>query len=212
MQVEPIFRPEDFAEEVLNKLKLHRLSAHEDSERAPTVEEGIQSLEDFLVEELEQAAEKIATQRGEEKPAQETMHAPEEGDQTEEKVEPLSRQETDITGLSPDSEDAPAEITQAHEMSFGEIALEEKVTEETEAAGIEEEKRPSAESEEPPHTVPLHQPEVTEPDISETPTGPVISEPTTSESQDEKEKTEQGKKPNEEDFKSFQDWLSGLLK
>jgi len=212
LQVEPVFKPEDLVKEAPEQVKTPQLSPRKDSEPAPTAEEGIQSLEDFLVEELEQAAEKVATQRGEEELAKETLPAPKEGASTEEIVEPLPRQEADIIGLSPDSEDAPAKTTPAHEISFGEIALEEKPTEEIEAAGIEKERQPSAESKEPAHTAPLPQPEVAEPVISETPNGPVMSEPAASGSKDEKEETEQGKKPNEEDFKSFQEWLSGLLK
>ena len=213
LQVEPVFKPEDLIKEgVPEQVNTPQLSPHGASEPAPTAEEGIQSLEDFLVEELEQAAEKVAIQRGEEEPAEEIPPAPKEGAPTEEIAEPLSRQDADIIGLSPNSEDAPDETTQPHEMSFGEIALEEKPTEEIEAAGIEKERQPSAESKEPAHTAPPPQPEVAEPVISETPTEPVISEPAASGSKDEKEKTEQEKKPKEEDFKSFQEWLSGLLK
>jgi tetratricopeptide (TPR) repeat protein len=213
MQIEPVFKPQDLVkEDAPQQVKTPMVSPHEGSERTPTAEEGIQSLEDFLVEELEQAAEKVATQRGEEKPAQEIPPAPKQGARTEEVTVQPSRQDADIIALSSDSEDTSVEITQAHEMSFGDIALEQKPTEEMEAAGLQEEKQPSAESKEPAHTVQPPQPEVTEPIDTETPTEPTTSETPASGPKDEEEKSEPAKKPDEEDFKSFQDWLSGLLK
>jgi tetratricopeptide (TPR) repeat protein len=219
MQVEPVFKSTDLPEEG----RIEKGDEPETQEprqiAAPTAEEGIQSLEDFLVEELEQAAEKAAKPAEETKPREEPS-APEEktpaprpalfADVDSRLDQPV--QEESKPAVSDEKQD---ETDQAVELSFGDIMLDNetpsaKVSEPTEKEAIlptvaeqpaepEQSILPEAEAE--------HEP-VSEPRTEEPP--PEAQPQIGDEKPDEKK--EEPKKPKEEDFKSFQEWLSGLLK
>jgi tetratricopeptide (TPR) repeat protein len=212
MKIETVFKPEDLpAGKATEQAAAPQMPPQEPSKPAPTVEEGIQSLEDFLVEELEQAAEKVAIQRDEEERVPQEEIPPEAGMQVEAVTEAESRQVDDTAPSSPLPERAADESVQTSESSYGDIVAEEPAQKaEAAESGIEKTPRGGVEEAAPIAQIPESQ--VTEPIKTEKPAEAPVSESTASEAKDEKEESEKAKKPNEEDFKSFQEWLSGLLK
>jgi len=206
LQVEPVFKASDLPEGGMTEPE--KTVASEEPKQQ---EEGIQSLEDFLVEELEQAAEKVAAQEtaeppaaDEAKPAVQEVTAPEPtplhedlqkvAEPLEEKVAPPPLEEQDDTD-------------KAVEMSFGDIMLE-KDSPEKEPVLFEEEIRPSVPE------VEEAKPQETFESQPTTPAEPLAEEKIELPTQETAppEESEEPKKPKEEDYKSFQEWLSGLLK
>ncbi|KPK64265.1 hypothetical protein AMJ83_03300 [candidate division WOR_3 bacterium SM23_42] len=271
LQIERVFKTEELpAEEPAEKAETPSASDTGTEEKPPTVQNDIQSLEDFLVEELEQAAEKVAAQPSEEEskpsgeePAHEVAPTPlldvqpEPGapvaDVTEELPEPEPPKpetmppEIELATFEPKLEPTPAEPISAEpepETTLPADEIREPILPETASPEREAEKPlPIGEAVEPRPTV------TTSPEIEEEPVAPVEETPppiiettepaeeivpatsqepveTTTpgveveppdkaqqpEPERELEKKEEPTKSKEEDFKSFQEWLSGLLK
>jgi tetratricopeptide (TPR) repeat protein len=260
MQVEPVFKTDELVQkEKPEKLQIESFDRGREPVQTASGDNEIQSLEDFLVEELEQAAEKKAGQNHEEESAPLI-----EDDRNEEiipKTQPI--EEATMPGPSPEVAEPPLDLTQETPPETAETVLPE------------EEKEPPVPFEEPTQPEPMPIPaEEPVPSIEATTPSPAIDtntqaeepiphlETTTPEEQippvepiahpeehvepvetvtrteettaleptppvrettgpeevaatgkaDDAEKKEEPRKPKEEDFKSFQDWLSGLLK
>ena len=219
MQVEPVFKPEELPDEPrVEKGDVPETQASEQP-ATPTTDEGIQSLEDFLVEELEQAAEKAAKPEAEAKPPEQPP-APEEKAPEAEPV--LFAEEETTVGSAVQEEPKPAiseekmdETDKAVELSFGDIMLNKEQPAAKVPEMHEEKPAPSTTSEQPtePEEKILPETEIEHP-VAEPEEEQPLPADTQPPIEDEKteEKKEEPKKPKEEDFKSFQDWLSGLLK
>lgn len=274
MKVEPVFKTEELAaEKEPDKVQIESFDEQREAAQTETPDNEIQSLEDFLVEELEQAAEKKAAQGSEEgvplviderseqitppaEPVEETptpepepqvVEPPAEtADQEAPAIEdmippesmptpapemPLERTETPMPEPEIEQPEPAAEPPQpepAHEPapSIEEPASpspEEKTpvfeqsmpVEEPPAPSPPEDTTPSVETPKTPEEpVETAEPSVPAPEPKE-PEAPELAEPEKApapQQKDETEKPEGTKKPKEEDFQSFQDWLSGLLK
>jgi tetratricopeptide (TPR) repeat protein len=221
MQVESVFKATDLPGETITEPEKTLLSEQQKQpDLVSGAEEGIQSLEDFLVEELEQAAEKVAAKDstapppGEEPtlPAQE-MPAPEPAVSTEASKR-VTREPMHDTAGPPAVEERQDDTDKAVEMSFGDIMLEKSTAPEKEPAIFEEEIEPPTAAEELPKTDETMESQTTapaEPVLEKKDENP-IQETAPGKAEEPEEKIEEPKKPKEEDFKSFQDWLSGLLK
>lgn len=236
MQIEPVFKPAELpGERDAEPAEALPPEREKQQDSMSGTDESIQSLEDFLVEELEQAAEKVATKdeaiplTGEDKmPTPKPEVVPEPDKSTEDSQtapEPVADK------IAPPPGDEKQDDTdEAVEMSFGEIMLE-KETPEIESVMPEQETAPAPGVEEPtrdaeisesqtempegPATEEIEEkitPDTVEPVVEEKNEQPVHepAPPTTPE--EPEAKGEEPKKPKEEDFKSFQEWLSGLLK
>ncbi|UCF71366.1 MAG: hypothetical protein JSW49_03550 [candidate division WOR-3 bacterium] len=213
MKIETVFEPDELKNEGTTEQRASTpaTASQAGSEPAPAVEEGIQSLEDFLVEELEQAADKIATQHDEQERVPEKPVPQETPGEDEGVTEPASAKSDGAIPL-PSQPSEPAEKpTPAQEPSFGDIKLEEP----TPAAvvpgsRIEDQKPPPSDEPEPIAQEPVTQ--TSEPSTPQTPTEEPVAVLEAPDVKEEKDTGEKTKKPDEEDFKSFQEWLSGLLK
>ncbi|UCG30581.1 MAG: hypothetical protein JSV53_01510 [candidate division WOR-3 bacterium] len=224
MQVEPVFKPTELAESAPVEEKTTPSPDKKEQAAATASEEGIQSLEDFLVEELEQAAEKVAAESIDEAPSEEPSPAVQEPpkpepivltDESEGKIEEPIKE----VPVTPAPEQKQDETDEAVELSFGKITLDKEATPEIQNARVEQEKQPPTVSEEAPTPVEISEPkaEAPKPEIIAQPP-PETKDETLPQEAEPPEKTTapeekiEEKKPKEEDFKSFQDWLSGLLK
>jgi tetratricopeptide (TPR) repeat protein len=280
MKVEPVFKSDELVQkEEPEKLEIETFDRGGQPARAAAGDSEIQSLEDFLVEELEQAAEKKAAQKHEE----EGMPTTDDG-QGEELVfdtpftegptaaEPIPTAHELITDMPDDSgepkaaeanqvepekaaetpQEAPEEPAEAflpeaereqkalaEESSPAEeppaptektLPVEEQVALTDEGTQVEEPERPvemtQSAAQTPPAeetTRPMEYAEPTEKTVAVDATKTTESVLPTAETQepekapatekpDDAGKKEEPKKPKEEDFKSFQEWLSGLLK
>lgn len=264
MQVEPVFKTDELTQkEEPEKLQIESFDREREPVQAATGDNEIQSLEDFLVEELEQAAEKKATQNH----GEESVPLIED-DRDEEiisKIQPT--EEAIMPGPSPEVTEPPLDLTQETPPETGETVLpkaekeppvpfeepaqpdpiptpveepmpsiEATTPSEEPALAIDtstkaEEPVPPLETtipeeQTPPPEPAVHPEEHVEPVETVTPTEetpapkptPPAQETTGPETAattgraDDAEIREEPRKPKEEDFKSFQDWLSGLLK
>jgi tetratricopeptide (TPR) repeat protein len=245
MQVEPVFSAEDLARKEQEKEEIEDekpiVSAEDNHEHASDTE--IQSLEDFLVEELEQAAQKKATEpdtaehleqpepteSGEMIPADETAGEIAESDVSIEESAPEKPHEPAIEEGTLINESSLAEqLFRPEEMSTGHMDQEPDIGETTvpeetplaetppipEPTGTRIEEQEPAEKTEPSEETTT--PEAPIPDTEEPPDSNTVAESPTESATPEKveapEPKEGQKKSKEEDFKSFQEWLSGLLK
>ncbi len=212
MRVEPVFKPG----ELITGVGTGQTAAPREEKPEPQapVEEGIQSLEDFLVEELELASEKVVTDKPTDEPPAEPVQ-PETTAAPEEDAVAEVKEDAGDAAVKP-SEAQVSEPIALPEASFGNIALDE-----TEQKPVTEEPRaeiPVTPSEHGP-AMPMPGPE---PAVQDTAPKERITEETTDHLPEPEVKepgTEQAEqkppgadKTKEEDFKSFQDWLSGLLK
>jgi len=218
MQVEPVFKPEDLPDEPgVEKRDVPETQASEQT-AAPTTDEGIQSLEDFLVEELEQAAEKAAKPADEAKPVEQPP-APEEKATEAEPV--LFTDDENQVGPAVQEEPKPTisdekmdDTDRAVELSFGDIMLEKEKPSAKGPEMIEEKPAPSTTNEQPaePEKEIVLETEIEQPAAEPKEQQPLPDTQPPTEEEKAEEKKEEPKKPKEEDFKSFQEWLSGLLK
>lgn len=263
MQVEPVFKTDELAQKgEPEKLQIESFNREREPVQTATSDNEIQSLEDFLVEELEQAAEKKATQNH----GEESVPLIED-DRDEEiisKIQPI--EEATMPGPSPEVAEPPLDLTQETPPETVETVLPEEEKEppvpfeepvqpdpmpipaeepvpSIEATTPSEEPAPAIDTstqagepvppletsiseEQTPPPEPVVRPEEhVEPVEKVTPTeetaapgpAPPVRETTEPEKiaatgrADDAEKKEEPRKPKEEDFKSFQDWLSGLL-
>ncbi|UCD18939.1 MAG: hypothetical protein JSU64_05800 [candidate division WOR-3 bacterium] len=209
MKIEPVFKPGELKDE--GPTEQQATAPQAGSEPAPAVEEGIQSLEDFLVEELEHAADKIATQQEDQERAPEKPALQETPREDEGVTEPATAKSDDAIPL-PSQPSEPAEKpTAVQEPSFGDIKLEEPTPKTAvPESRVEEQEPPPSDEPEPIAQEPVTQ--TSEPSTPQTPTEERVAEPEAPDAKEEKDTGEKTKKPDEEDFKSFQEWLSGLLK
>lgn len=260
MKVEPVFKNGDLAHKEPEKIDVERFGDSAPVPQESSGESEIQSLEDFLVEELEQAAEKKATEPQTASAAPSETTAAEDIPAASQVIPEPSPEQV----REPVAEEIPAEqieqgegtMAEAEPTSFADFIGEEPGTKETvspevdvepatmdkktppmqeapetiEAEPVSIEETPVRETPEPipeptsteaqpaattPHGEGMEPPE---PVSTETAKEPVVqesaelAEPGTTEPKEEIKKKEEPKKPKEEDFKSFQDWLSGLLK
>ncbi|MGD8978582.1 MAG: hypothetical protein PVH23_00740 [candidate division WOR-3 bacterium] len=281
MKVEPVFKTDELAAKAEpEKIQVDSFDEQREAAKTETADNEIQSLEDFLVEELEQAAEKKAAQEDTvtkpqgaaeqseettpaELPSEETTVPEPESDLGEALVETGERQEPSIEETLPVEPVPTPEITAETPVEKTEMPAQEPETElpapaseppvpepeplpvqepapsmeepaptedttpvieystqaEEPAAPITPEQiAPPAEThitpEEPVITTEPSMPaeESTEPEPVPAPEPTEPDKPTAAEQPAQIEKTEEPKKPKEEDFQSFQDWLSGLLK
>jgi len=263
MKVEPVFKEGDLAHKEPEKIDIERFGDSTPAAQDVSVESEIQSLEDFLVEELEQAAEKkaaepqVETTLPLENTAGEEISAvgqvsPEPS--PEEKKEPVS-EEIPTGPIEPMREEA---VVESEPTSFADFISEEPqkreavpLATESETAARAEEVTPMQEASKPvdeqrlsmeettaaEEMEPISEPvsgeeplqaavtslpgegtEAIEPAPTEAAKEPEVHEivepekPETNAGKEEIKKKEEQKRPKEEDFKSFQDWLSGLLK
>ena len=274
MNVEPVFKADELpAEKEPDKVQIEGSDEQREATQSATPDNEIQSLEDFLVEELEQAAEKKAAQDRDDglppfvdeqsaqitPPAEpvEEIPAPEPEPQVVEPPTETVEQKAPAVEDTTPVESMPTPVT-APETPFErtETPMPEAETEQAEPVVeppepvIAHEAVPSMEEPASPEenvpvfdqSMPAEEPavpsppedttpsvekpvipeepiEIGEPSIpaseSKEPEAPAPAEPEktpASEHKDETEKPEGAKKPKEEDFQSFQDWLSGLLK
>ncbi|MDH4211281.1 MAG: hypothetical protein OEV79_07515 [candidate division WOR-3 bacterium] len=222
MQVEPVFKATDLTDEsVAEPEKALPSEEQKQQDSVSGTEEGIQSLEDFLVEELEQAAEKVAAKDTTELPPSEEstlpaqeMPEPEPVVSTEDSKS-VAREPVQDTAGPPAAEERQDDTDKAVEMSFGEIMLEKNTTPEKEPAIFEEEIEPPTAAEEPAkpdETMESQTTASTEPVLEKKDEKPTQETVPPEKAEEREEKIEEPKKPKEEDFKSFQEWLSGLLK
>jgi len=243
MQVEKVFKGDELPVEKSEEVEISQSATADVSEQGASGESEIQSLEDFLVEELEQAAEKVAAEpeTGDSLLAESTTpeSAPQEGT-----TAPTMKVERPAEDLTFDLLAEPKIEAQEIEASPPADMLKEETSEKAETP------KPVAESEQPIETegqVPLTDfetektapateiPPLTEeqavptqetltdelaaeppaPEASVVQPEPRSTEPEetpTPEVKEDAEKKEEPKTSKEEDFKSFQEWLSGLLK
>ncbi|MBE0433601.1 hypothetical protein IBX73_09085, partial [candidate division WOR-3 bacterium] len=228
-----------------------------------TAEDGIQRLEDFLVEELEHATGRTMTQSSDSKPESQPITLPDERTPQEETSSPAPAvsdgisESTAITGTDSGQDAvAPTREILCQEIKWDDMLAAEsaedadKPTKDADRPA-ENADRPAENADRPAEEKRVQEPEhpaidqgpaqvvldtwprITEPEIpvEETPAPAVnadrpaqpadkpakdadkpASDTATLETGDKKGEGEQTKKPSEDDFKSFQDWLSGLLK
>jgi len=242
MQVEKVFTGDELPAEKSEELETTKSAEPDVAEQGAAGESEIQSLEDFLVEELEQAAEKVATEPEKEDSLPTERPAPEIVRQ-EEQIMPTLETEKPVEHATPDVLAEPKVEEQATEPTVPPDKFKEEISEITETP------KPVPDSEQPIETeehMPLIETEKTAPeteipplreepavppqetlideqaafetpapDVSAAPPEPKAAQPEETpapELKEDLEKTEEPKKSREEDFKSFQDWLSGLLK
>jgi tetratricopeptide (TPR) repeat protein len=236
MQVEPVFKPAELADQdVVEPAEAPPLEEQKQQDSTSGTEEGIQSLEDFLVEELEQAAEKVAAKdeavtlpsADQELPPQDGP-APEPVASNEDSAAP-GREQVEEKVTPPAPVEMQDDTDKAVELSFGEIMLQKEAEPEEHPAIFEEETKPPTVIEEQVESTEIIEPQTEPPEEPVTATAeeqiaPEAAEPVTDEKDEESTqepstktevpegKVEEPKKPKEEDFKSFQEWLSGLLK
>ena len=229
MKVEPVFKTEELAEEKEpDNIQIESFDQQREAAQDTTTDNEIQSLEDFLVEELEQAAEKKAAQESDEGATLDT-------DERRELIEP-STQPVEETPV-PEPETQAPEVPAATDVQKEPVAEEvkpvesvptpdipsEKPTEQTEALTPSvdaerpepaaeppeptpepipvQEPTPSFEQPAPPHEepTPIEEPSMTEQDtIAEEPTPPVPPEETTPVMQEETVETPVPTMPLEE--------------
>jgi tetratricopeptide (TPR) repeat protein len=261
MQVEPVFRSDDLAPEGPEKIEIERFGIDVPAAHDTTTESEIQSLEDFLVEELEQAADKKASEPqpdttipletpGHEEippqsedstelfpetdqklPSEDMLAEPTESEaastpeptsfadflkgeppRTKEAVQPEigTERQAPEEGIFP-QEETPVEVKEPTEAMEQPSAAEEPAVS-LETTTTEGYRRPTDTS------LPAEEKassETSTPGAPEVPSGAQVTEPEkpkATETEADGEKKEEAKRPKEEDFKSFQDWLSGLLK
>ncbi len=195
-------------------------------EQKPAQEEQILPLEDFLITETPTPP---APEAKEGAPVVETEKAPPPPKETPappapepaEKVEFKLAEKPEAPTVTP----APAPVektetppppkeTPAPPAPEPAEKVEFKLAEEPEAPAVTPAPAPVEKTEAPP--LPKEAPAAPAPEITETPaeqTGPQpLIEETTAPAEQAEEKKEEASKPKEEDFQSFKDWLSGLLK
>ncbi len=222
MQVEPVFKATDLPDESMAEPeKAMQPEEQKQQDSVSGAEEGIQSLEDFLVEELEQAAEKVAAKDTAEPPPSEEptlpvqeMPAPEPVVSTEDSENATGEPVQDTAGpfVADERQD---DTDKAVEMSFGDIMLEKNVAPEKAPTIFEEEIEPPIAAEEPAkpgESIESETPVSAEPSLEKKDEKPTQETAPPEKTEEPEEKIEEPKKPKEEDFKSFQEWLSGLLK
>lgn len=236
MQVEPVFKPAELpVESDVEPAEPLPPEREKRQDSTSGTDEGIQSLEDFLVEELEQAAEKVAAKdeviplAGEERtPPPQTDVVPEPAQSTEDSQMAAAPTVDKIT--PPPVVEKQDDTDRAVEMSFGDIMLEKEAPE-TEPPIPEQGTAPPPAVEEPTIGAEISESEMkipeepvteeieeittqdtAEPAVEEKDQPPVDETTPTKPPEEPVAKDEEPKKPKEEDFKSFQEWLSGLLK
>lgn len=214
LQVEPVFKATELPEG--GTAEPEKTVASEEPKQQ---EEGIQSLEDFLVEELEQAAEKVAAQDTAEPPAADEVKppvqeviAPEPAISNEDL--PKAAEPVEEETVPPPIDEKQDDTDRAVETSFGDIMLEKDTAEKGPVIFEEETEPPLPEVEDtkPQETVESQAVAPAEPVVEEKIEIPAQETAPPEISEEPKEKVEEPKKPKEEDYKSFQEWLSGLLK
>ena len=246
MQVEPVFKAEDLKDEgqEKEKIEVEEFGPYVEHKRDQTADSEIQSLEDFLVEELEQAAQKKATepeQEGRSEPP-ESAESPDTvpADQTAMKIAEPEEPVEEPTRKIPHEPTIEETTTFIDESSLAEqllkeesstkerLGLEQDVEEpvmpeetlfaekppflEEETSARDEEQMPSTETAPAEETEPPIESSSIVEEVPDESTTETSSEPITPEKDETPEVKEEPKKSKEEDFKSFQEWLSGLLK
>lgn len=192
------------------------------TEQVQAGESDIQSLEDFLVEELEQAADKVAAQppETESTPSTEQTSFEEISPQAfststaeielDQIVKPPTAEVThnDLEATEPEAATRQIEPTPPAETPHEEMFVKEEAPTETGEGPI-----PMTESVTPPEEHAFSPDKSSEGPTEIRTTEQAMPEKTESNKPTEDiEKKEEPKKPKEQDFKSFQEWLSGLLK
>ncbi|MCK4941849.1 tetratricopeptide repeat protein [candidate division WOR-3 bacterium] len=213
LQIEKVFKTDELvSERAGDGAETPQPSVEGGEEPAAPTQNEIQSLEDFLVEELEQAAEKTAAQPATEDITEKTVLPTQDMPfDIPEPVEPAELKaviEEKVEEPPPIEVPQPTEPLETTDTTPPETETPPKPKEtpdgvrETETTGLKEDvvaSEPQPEvSVEPPATEPV------------TTAPPEMTQPP--EAKVEEEKKEEPKKSKEEDFKSFQEWLSGLLK
>jgi tetratricopeptide (TPR) repeat protein len=193
------------------------------AEQVQAGESDIQSLEDFLIEELEQAADKVAAQPSETESTPSTERTGFEEISSQAFTTSTAEIELDKIVKPPTVEvthhlsevTEPEATRQIEPTPLAETPHEEIPVKEEEGTPAEtgEKPMPRLESAAPPEETTSSQDKSLEAMTEIQPAVQAMPEKTESTKPlEDIEKKEEPKKPKEQDFKSFQEWLSGLLK
>jgi tetratricopeptide (TPR) repeat protein len=245
MQVERVFKGDEPPEDKSEEVEISQSSTGDVTEQGTTGESEIQSLEDFLVEELEQAAEKVAAEpqevgdvplaespTTEPEPAEEATIPTTEADKSTEDVtldlHAQPKIEEKEAAVTPPVDISTEDISETTEKPLPIIENEYPIMTEEQASVTDDDTEKTAPTTEipplteepavPTQTTPTDEIANAEPSSAEAKIAqpePEAAQPEatpTSEVREDVEKKEEPKPSKEEDFKSFQEWLSGLLK
>jgi tetratricopeptide (TPR) repeat protein len=145
MQVEKVFKGDELPAEKSEELETTKSAGPDVAEQGAAGESEIQSLEDFLIEELEQAAEKVAAEPEKEDSLPIESPVPENAPQ-EEQIMPAIETEKPVEHATPDLLAEPKVEEQATEPTAPPDMLKEEISE------IPETPKPVADSEQPVET------------------------------------------------------------
>lgn len=183
---------------------------------ASAADEGIQRLEDFLAEELEHAASRHQTPPPDAEPGPAAIALPDEhGAQEETEPEAAAEETKDQAEPSVPSAGAPIyqeidwEATLAPDTAAPPETAEDKPLDAAGRTGPSADQQSAADAARP-ESEPLD--ERAEPAAEQTAVPEPAEQGTEPEEQEHKDEPAPEKKTSEDELKSFQDWLSGLLK